>query len=130
MPVQTPPSPLPCPDLFSAFNAYHIMWIYAMFDLPVKTKEERKRANQFRKNLLKDGFERLQLSVYVRHCPSRENVDVHKARIRAFLPPRGHVSIIVITDKQYAQMEIFYHPGAHSRRSKAPRDAPGQLTLF
>lgn len=112
-------------DLFSAINRYHVMWVYAMFDLPVKTKEDRKRASQFRKDLLKDGFTRLQFSVYVRHCPSRENAEVHKRRIRAFLPPSGHVSMLVVTDKQFGQMEIFY-----AKRPKPPKPAPAQLTLF
>lgn len=112
-------------NLFSAINSYHVMWVYAMFDLPVKTKEDRKRATQFRQNLLKDGFTRLQLSVYVRHCPSRENVEVHKRRIRSFLPPSGHISMIVVTDKQFSQMEIFY-----AKRQKPPKPAPAQLTLF
>lgn len=37
-------------------NAYHIMWLFVFFDLPVTTKREQKAASDFRKNLLKDGF--------------------------------------------------------------------------
>ena len=37
-------------------NAYHIMWLFVFFDLPVTTKKERKQAAQFRKELMKDGF--------------------------------------------------------------------------
>ena len=37
-------------------NAYHIMWLIAMFDLPTMTKKERKDAALFRKNLEQDGF--------------------------------------------------------------------------
>ena len=39
-----------------AINGYKVMWLYVMFDLPVETKAQRKRATQFRKDLLKDGF--------------------------------------------------------------------------
>ena len=34
------------------FNGYEIMWLFVFFDLPVKTKKERKAANGFRKDLL------------------------------------------------------------------------------
>jgi CRISPR-associated protein Cas2 len=40
-------------------NAYRIMWIFVMFDLPVGTDKERKAATDFRKKLLKDGFSML-----------------------------------------------------------------------
>ena len=32
-------------------NAYHIMWLFVFFDLPVSTKKEMKAAAFFRKNL-------------------------------------------------------------------------------
>ncbi len=49
-------------------NAYHIMWLFVFFDLPVTTKIERKTAARFRKDLMKDGFTMMQFSVYIRHC--------------------------------------------------------------
>ena len=54
-------------------NAYRIMWLFVLFDLPVETKKERKAAADFRKALLKDGFSMLQFSVYNRHCASDES---------------------------------------------------------
>ena len=41
-------------------NAYHIMWLFVFFDLPVTTKKEMKAASLFRKNLEKDGFSMMQ----------------------------------------------------------------------
>ena len=55
---------------FERLNAYHIMWLFVMFDLPVLTKKERKDAALFRKNLEKDGFTMHQFSVYIRKRPS------------------------------------------------------------
>lgn len=46
-------------------NAYHIMWLFVFFDLPVTTKKEMKAASLFRKNLEKDGFSMMQFSVYM-----------------------------------------------------------------
>ena len=45
-------------------NAYHIMWIFVMFDLPVKLKKDQKQAALFKKNLEKDGFVMHQFSIY------------------------------------------------------------------
>ena len=79
-----------------------------MYDLPTETKKERKAAARFRKDLLEDGFSMFQFSMYVRHSMSNENAYVHKSRVKKALPPLGKVGILQITDKQFAQMEIFY----------------------
>lgn len=47
---------------------YTIMWILVMFDLPVLTKTQMRKATQFRNNLLELGFIRKQFSVYLRPC--------------------------------------------------------------
>lgn len=85
-------------------NAYHVMWLFVFFDLPTTTKKERKSAAQFRKCLEKDGFTMMQYSVYIRHCPSKENRDVHVKRIRLSVPEVGMVSILSVTDKQYGSI--------------------------
>ena len=106
-------------------NAYRIMWVLVFFDLPVETKAERKIATKFRKSLLQDAFSMFQFSIYVRHCPSRENADLHIRRVKAALPPKGHVGILVITDKQFADMEIFF-----AGKKTAKPGTPQQLELF
>lgn len=77
------------------------------FDLPVSTKKEVKAANEFRKKLVSDGFVMFQFSIYLRHCASAENADVHIKRVKTFLPPKGQVGILRITDKQFGAMELF-----------------------
>ena len=37
-------------------NAYRIMWLFVMFDLPTQTKVDKKNSARFRKDLEKDGF--------------------------------------------------------------------------
>jgi CRISPR-associated protein Cas2 len=96
-----------------------------MFDLPTDTKKARKDYTDFRKHLLKDGFTMLQYSVYVRHCASEENADVHYARITSFLPDDGEVRLITITDKQFGRMETHWG----KMRKPAPA-TPRQLELF
>ena len=106
-------------------SGYRAMWIFAMFDLPTDTKKARKAYTDFRKRLLQDGFTMLQYSVYVRHCSSEENADVHYNRIKSFLPPDGEVRLISLTDKQFARMQTYWG----KMRKPAPR-APRQLELF
>ena len=91
----------------SRFSEYRIMWILVFFDLPADTKRERKAAAKFRKQLLEDGFTMFQFSIYLRHCPSAENADVHIRRVKGMLPEFGKVGIIRITDKQFGDMEVF-----------------------
>lgn len=89
------------------FNAYKIMWIFCLFDLPTNTKAERKRASDFRKFLLEDGFNMMQYSVYYRCCGSLEACKVHSLRVKKHLPQTGKVSILKFTDKQFGEIETF-----------------------
>lgn len=106
-------------------SGYRCMWVVAMFDLPVDTKAARKAYAQFRKALLKDGFAKMQFSVYIRNCASEENADVHVQRVQGFLPDDGEVRILTITDKQFERMRVFW-----GKRRKPPEPAPQQLELF
>ncbi len=106
-------------------NAYRIMWVLVLFDLPTETKKDRKAYTLFRKKLLNDGFQMFQFSIYMRHCPSRENADVHIKRVKAILPVKGHVGIFQFTDKQFGMVELFYGKSAHT--SAAPVQ---QLEMF
>ncbi len=90
------------------YNAYKIMWVFVFFDLPTETKVERKAAQRFRKELLNDGFSMFQFSIYLRHCPSRENAKVHTNRVKRLLPKYGKICILEITDKQFGNMELFH----------------------
>lgn len=85
-------------------NAYKIMWLFVMFDLPTATKADRHEYAVFRKNLERDGFVMHQYSVYTRFCASHEARDVHVKRVRKFMPAKGKLSIITITDKQYSDI--------------------------
>ena len=84
------------------------MWVLVMFDLPVLTKVQRRRYARFRKELLNNGFQQLQYSVYARPCPSDENAAVHRQRIEDKVPFEGQVRIIMITNNQFDRMEDFY----------------------
>ncbi len=95
------------------------------FDLPTETKKERKNAAKFRKQIMEDGFTMFQFSIYLRHCPSKENADAHIRRVKSILPESGDVGILCVTDKQFGAMELF-----HGQREEVKRLGPQQLELF
>ncbi len=101
------------------------MWVFVFYDLPTETKKDRRNINLFRKKLQKDGFTMLQYSIYIRHCNSRENAEVHIKRVKYSLPPKGEVIIFTITDKQFGMMEFFRGP----KETEKP-NTPQQLELF
>ena len=84
-----------------------LMRILVMFDLPVKTKAERRSATQFRNFLTRDGYHMVQYSVYARICNGRDSVETHRRRILSALPSKGSVRMLVITEKQYGAIELL-----------------------
>jgi CRISPR-associated protein Cas2 len=108
-----------------ALNQYRILWVFVFYDLPTETKKDRKNFTLFRKRLQQDGFAMLQWSIYIRHCNSRENAEVHQKRVKSFLPPKGEVIMFTLTDKQFGMIEFFRFAEA----AKKP-NTPQQLELF
>lgn len=110
---------------YTALTAYQIMWLYVFFDLPTNTKAQRHAAARFRKDLIQDGFTMMQYSVYIRHCASKESLDVHLKRVKEAVPPEGLVSALQITDRQFGNMVNFA-----GKKAKTPPEPPLQLEFF
>lgn len=106
-------------------SEYRIMWVLVFYDLPTETKKQRKVAARFRKEIMKDGFTMFQFSIYLRHCHSRENADVHIKRVKSILPDSGMIGILCVTDKQFGAMELFHGTTEHVKEY-----GPQQLELF
>jgi CRISPR-associated protein Cas2 len=106
-------------------TAYRIMWLLVMFDLPVVTKAERSAANRFRLTLLDMGFNKAQLSVYMRFCTSYSQVGTYCQRVELALPQGGQVNILQFTDKQYGRI-ISYQ----GRKAEPAKKAVEQFDLF
>ena len=98
---------------------------HVFFDLPTETKKDKREYALFRKRLQMDGFSMFQFSIYVRHCASMDNAAVHIKRVKSFLPKFGHVAMMCITDKQFANIEVFHG----TKEIKGPSQ-PTQLELF
>lgn len=105
------------------------MWIVCMFDIPVRTKTEMRKATRFRNILLDNGFSMKQFSVYIKPCKS---LDVSKnvvKKLKYMIPDNGSVTFLYITDKQYMMTDNFL--GKHyEENEESIREKNGQLLLF
>ena len=110
---------------FTTLSGYRVMWVMALFDLPVLTKQERSRATKFREFLLDDGFVMMQLSCYLKFVPSKEKADALAERIGTAVPAGGKVDILFFTDAQYGNIKSYRGKGKSPRPGK-----PEQLLLF
>ena len=102
------------------------MRMLVFFDLPVKTKEQRRIASAFRKFLLNDGYHMIQYSLYARVCNGNDAVKKHESRLQNSLPRNGSVRLLVITEKQYEAVRVL----VGERVLEELRPANEQLTFF
>lgn len=89
-------------------GAYEAVWLFVGFDLPTLTKEDRKRANRFRRDLLDLGFSMFQLSFYVYYFPSHQKAESCAKKIERFVPLNGKVCVFFITDKQFGMIKTYF----------------------
>lgn len=102
------------------------MRLLVMFDLPVKTKPDRRTATQFRNYLLKNGFYMVQFSIYCRICNGYESVESYEKKVEDNLPKKGSIRTLVVTEKQYQGMKLLVG-------KKKPNDRKfieGQISFF
>lgn len=102
------------------------MRIILFFDLPTKTKKNKRDYVTFRKYLLNDGYDMLQWSVYSRICNNHEMMERRLKQVKTNLPPKGSVRVLPVTEKQYANMKILLG----ERTINEELIKVNQLTLF
>lgn len=83
------------------------MRLLVMFDLPVTGFEERRSAVRFRQFLIKDGFNMMQFSIYVRICNGTDDVNKHIRRLYENVPDNGSVRCLTVTEKQFEAMHVL-----------------------
>lgn len=86
---------------------YEFMRLILFFDLPVMTPKQRHTYNVFRKYLIKNGYMMMQFSVYCKIFANREAAVKHINILRKNVPKEGQIRILVVTEKQYAKIEII-----------------------
>ena len=106
-------------------SKFRMAWILVLFDLPVGSREERKAAANFRKDLIRNGYFMVQFSVYARPCASDERLNTQIRRLKKNIPPKGEVRGLFITDAQWGRMIIV-----KSSKPEHPENMPEQLMFF
>ena len=75
-----------------------------MFDMPTETVEERKAYRKFRKFLLSEGFIMHQFSVYSKLLLNNSANKAMVDRLQANNPKKGSITLLTVTEKQFARM--------------------------
>ncbi len=83
------------------------MRVIVLFDLPTLTAAERRSYNQFRKFLIKSGYFMMQESVYCKLAQNQFAANAIIAHLKANKPSVGLVQALIITEKQYSNMEMI-----------------------
>lgn len=92
------------------------MRMILFFDLPTLTKKDRFIYSKYRRTLLKKGFIMLQFSVYSKIYGNRDAAYNDKNNIIKLSPEKGNVRIMIVTEKQYASMDLIV--GGKSRQEE------------
>lgn len=83
------------------------MRMILMFDMPTETVEERKAYRKFRKFLLSEGFIMHQFSVYSKLLLNNSANKAMIDRLQANNPKKGSITLLTVTEKQFARMIYF-----------------------
>lgn len=86
---------------------YEAMRLLCFFDLPVETAQDLRNYRYFRKELIANGFEMLQFSVYYRTCPNRSFVNKFYKKLQQSNLPAGNVRLLAVTEKQFSEMVLI-----------------------
>lgn len=84
--------------------SYRFMRMVLMFDMPTQTADERKVYRQFRKFLISEGFIMHQFSVYSKLLLNDSANKAMINRLKAKNPKKGHITVLTVTEKQFARM--------------------------
>lgn len=81
------------------------MRMLLFFDLPTTTTSDLKEYQKFRKFLINNGFIMLQYSVYSKILLNQTSVNTLRRKLLQIVPEKGLIQILVVTEKQYTNIE-------------------------
>lgn len=87
--------------------SYRYMRIIVMFDLPSTTYVDQREYRKFHKFLNRAGYIMMQESIYCKLALNNSVVKSEKQKLFKNRPKSGVVEILVITEKQFAQIEYL-----------------------
>lgn len=92
--------------------SYRFMRVIVLFDLPTYTMEDMRAYRSFRKYLISNGFIMMQESVYCKLVLNTTVANSVMTGVRKNAPPKGLVQMLMVTEKQYLNIEFVV--GEHS----------------
>ena len=101
------------------------VWCIVMFDLPVKSRQQRAAATGFRNLLVDSGMSMVQYSVYCQYLPQYRMSTQKMNWVKNNLPPEGQVRILLVTDTQWSSALRFWNSTEFE-----DSETPLQLTIF
>lgn len=84
---------------------YRFMRSLLFFDLPSVTKTDHRQYAKFVKYIKSKGFVMMQESVYSKLSLNETVVDATMKDVKSHLPKDGVISVLTITEKQFASIE-------------------------
>lgn len=83
------------------------MRVIVFFDLPVKTKMDRRQYTLFRNFLLDQGFIMIQKSVYSKIVLNKSGAETVTRNIESNKPKEGNVQLLTISERQYENIRFI-----------------------
>ncbi|WVN21673.1 CRISPR-associated endonuclease Cas2 [Metamycoplasma gateae] len=83
------------------------MRILLMYDIYYNGDDDTKMYNKFVNHLYKLGYIRIQYSIYAKILPTHTEYENEKRKILRFIPKNSNVRILLLTEKQYQNIEIL-----------------------
>ena len=102
------------------------MRLIVIFDLPTRTRAQRRQYNKFRRFLIVDGYAMCQYSMYTRIIFGKDAREKHIQRLTLNAPPEGLVEALLITDTQFAERVFLVGTGSFQEKTVTSN----QITLF
>jgi CRISPR-associated protein Cas2 len=97
------------------------MMLLVCFDLPRKSKKERKEATVFRKDLITLGFTMKQYSVYERPVKKTETKDNIIKKLQEKIPEKGEIIMYLLTDSVNDSQIAILGEKVFKKSSKVPK---------
>lgn len=100
-------------------DVFRIMRLIVMFDLPMESSADKRNYRKFRRFLIVNGYSMMQYSVYAKIILNHSVLKYQKEKLRRYVPPKGYVDLLVVTEKQYAAMESIVGEGKRSNQENS-----------
>lgn len=97
-------------------TSYKEVRVLILYDLPMSDTVNRKHYTKFRKEILSLGCYLVQYSVYAKVLKNEIYYDSFIAKLKQFIPEKGEIRVIKITERQYDDM--MFLSGAQNNHEK------------